>query len=723
MIVYLIIRCKFAPRLSMTKTFSIILFSFLSSNLFAQKDSSGEIKILNEIVVTSTRTENKLGNVAVPVSVINKKTINQAGSLRLKDILQEQAGLNLTNGFGAGIQMQGLSPDYTLLLLNGEPLVGRTAGVLDINRIGISNIKKIEIVKGPSSSLYGSEAMAGVVNIITEDSYKKSLETNIRYGFGNPDKGWIAPTDKEVFKNVDFNFNGSTVYKKTSLRFSSNSFYIDGISYRPYSTLRVPQPIWRLTNQFHLNHSFSSKTNLNLTVRHGYDYIKQELSVGNLGSISNSYGREANSDLNINPTLSHNFNNKIKSTLRLYKTQYNGSQKLSFTDKPDSIYDDEFRQNFLRAENQTDFNWKKNRLAIGAGYSADEANSTRYDNVKNKKNNTIISAFIQNEWMPFDKMTIIAGMRYDHNKLFAAAFSPKLAARYSINKKISFNASIGRGFKAPDFRQLYLNFTNNAAGGYSVFGSIDAVKIINQIQSLGQISEIKDDFYKLTALTPEYSTGINIGSTIAITKKMLFNFNFFRNDIEALIDVRQVATKANGAQIFSYINIKNAYTKGGEAELNWQLTKQLKVSSGYQYLLTADKDDIKNINSKKVYTRNNDGISRLLVKSEYVGLPNRSKHMANIKLSYENKHDFFATARLMYKSKWYVSDKDGNGLINTNDEAANSYTLINLSAGKKINKLISMNIGMDNMLNYQDATYLPNLQGRMIYVTANFKLK
>jgi outer membrane receptor for ferrienterochelin and colicins len=69
----------------MTKTFSIILFCFLSFPLFAQKDSTGEIKLLNEIVVTSTRTENKLGNVAVPVSVINKKTINQSGSLRLKD--------------------------------------------------------------------------------------------------------------------------------------------------------------------------------------------------------------------------------------------------------------------------------------------------------------------------------------------------------------------------------------------------------------------------------------------------------------------------------------------------------------------------------------------------------------------------------------------------------------------------------------------------------------
>jgi outer membrane receptor for ferrienterochelin and colicins len=121
-------------------------------------------KELSEVVVTATRNERKLGNLAVPVNIISQKTIQQAASLRLRDILQEQTGLFLTSGFGTGVQMQGLNPDYTLILIDGEPLVGRTSGVLDLNRITIGNIKKIEIVKGPSSSLYGSEALAGVIN-------------------------------------------------------------------------------------------------------------------------------------------------------------------------------------------------------------------------------------------------------------------------------------------------------------------------------------------------------------------------------------------------------------------------------------------------------------------------------------------------------------------------------------------------------------------------------
>ncbi len=137
---------------------------------FSQFDST--VINLNEVVVTATRSERKLGNVAVPVSIVSAKNIQQAASLRLNDILNEQAGLFLTSGFGTGVQMQGLNPDYTLILINGEPLIGRTAGVLDLNRITVGNIQKIEIVKGPSSSLYGSEAMAGVINIITKQPIK-----------------------------------------------------------------------------------------------------------------------------------------------------------------------------------------------------------------------------------------------------------------------------------------------------------------------------------------------------------------------------------------------------------------------------------------------------------------------------------------------------------------------------------------------------------------------
>jgi outer membrane receptor for ferrienterochelin and colicins len=162
----------------MYKTTAILIATIISLTGFAQFDSLHAVQ-MNEVVITATRTERKLGNVAVPVRIIQQKTIQQAGSLRIKDILQEQAGLFITSSFGAGVQMQGLNPDYTLILIDGEPLVGRTGGVLDLNRLTVGNIRKIEIVKGPSSSLYGSEAMAGVINIITDRTFQKQCRCEI----------------------------------------------------------------------------------------------------------------------------------------------------------------------------------------------------------------------------------------------------------------------------------------------------------------------------------------------------------------------------------------------------------------------------------------------------------------------------------------------------------------------------------------------------------------
>ena len=171
-----------------------VIFLFASSTAtYAQTatDSSfhshlKQYNIKEETVVTATRTERKLSNVAIPTKIITQKSIKQAGSMRLSDILQEQSGLFLTSGFGTGVQMQGLNPDYTLIMINGEPLVGRTSGVLDLNRLAVGNIKKIEIVKGPSSSLYGSEAMAGVINIITDQTFNDfKLHIEFRYPEGS----------------------------------------------------------------------------------------------------------------------------------------------------------------------------------------------------------------------------------------------------------------------------------------------------------------------------------------------------------------------------------------------------------------------------------------------------------------------------------------------------------------------------------------------------------
>ena len=660
----------------------------------------------NEIIVTATRTEKKLGNVAVPVTLISSKQIAQAGSVRLADILQEQTGLFLTAGFGAGVQMQGLNPDYTLILLNGEPLVGRTAGILDLNRITVGNIKQIEIVKGPSSSLYGSEAMAGVINIITTAPKRNEFALSARYG---------------SFNTSDINATYNYSKNKFSYQGFVNNCHTSGFSLRPNSQTSLVTPINRFTQQHQLGYQFSDKTKLSGSVRFNRERITNEIAVENNGVIVNSEGKESNNDANISASLSHRFNSSVKTNAKLYATTFTSEQELATSSG--APYTDYFKQRFLRFESQTDFSILKNiETSVGAGYLLDRANSTRYDKKESTKENAVGYAFFQSEWKLLDKLVIIGGARYDHNALFAAAFSPKLALKYTLTNNINFKASVGRGFKAPDFRQLYLNFTNTAAGGYSVFGAIEAQKIINALKSIGQIASVESDFYNLSALQPEFSTGYHASFDYTASKKHTFSVGLFYNNINNLIDSRLVAYRNGGAQIFSYLNVKTAYTKGLELNADYKIGKYYSVTSGYQFLLSGDASELDKIKEGKVFTRDNNGYSKRLSMSDYVGLPNRSKHQLNLKFQYQ-KEEAFASLRALYRSSWHVTDTDGNGLFNTNDAKATGFIQLNATVGLRTSKKITVQLGCNNMLNYKDPINMPNFFGRSGFIAINYSIK
>lgn len=118
---------------------------------------------LAPVVVTATRAERRAEEVGVPVSVIGRQEIESQGAARMTDLLANQPGLTINTDHGSGLQMRGLGPEYTLILVDGKPIVGRTAGTLDLDRLTTANVERVEIVRGPTSSLYGSDALAGVV--------------------------------------------------------------------------------------------------------------------------------------------------------------------------------------------------------------------------------------------------------------------------------------------------------------------------------------------------------------------------------------------------------------------------------------------------------------------------------------------------------------------------------------------------------------------------------
>lgn len=689
------------------KKYNLFLYLLSPVLVFGQKEMVKDTLFANgdSVVVTATRSERKLSNITVPVTIINAKTIQQNGSLRLTDILREQTGLTLTSGFGAGVQLQGLNPDYTIILINGEPLVGRTAGVLDLNRISLGNIKKIEIVKGPSSSLYGSEAMAGVINIITDASTSIPLQASLRYG---------------TYNTLDANVNNTMASKTVFYQGFYNYYNTDGYSIRPNSNNRVTTPINRVTTSQQFKYNVSDNTTLVFNTRLTDENIKSNITVSNGGVSINSNGNEHNTDINLAGTLNHRFSNTLKTSFRSYLTNYISSQDLlTLSGAP---YNDLLNHLFQRVENQTDWTLSKTLSGIfGAGAVWEGVKSSRYDSEKVRKNNTIQYGFTQWEWNPISKLILIGGVRFDQNAQYASAWSPKLSMLYKINPQHKIKLSIGQGFKAPDFRQLYLDFTNAAAGNYSVFGSAEAQKVIGQLNSLGQIGALYSNFYLLKSLQPESSIGIHLSWDCEPNQKTFISVQVFRNDIKNLIQVEQVGSYVSGAQIFSYLNIGRAFTQGVELETKYHINQQWSWSGGYQYIITGDKDQITQINNGTVYTRDANGYSKKLTLSDYLGLPNISKHKAQFKINYLTTNGLFANFRMVYRSRWAVNNINGNDVYDSGDTFAAGYVSLHTSVGKDYNNGISLQLGCDNISNYIDALNLSNLPGRTFFATIKFQ--
>ena len=135
---------------------------------FTPTELTTNIFKLDEIVVTGTKTERRLKNTPVITEVITRSEIEATGAENIGEALEHRVGVVVDrDAHGDGVQLQGLDSDYILILLDGEPQVGRIAGKLDLARISVENVERIEIVKGASSALFGSAAMGGVINVIT----------------------------------------------------------------------------------------------------------------------------------------------------------------------------------------------------------------------------------------------------------------------------------------------------------------------------------------------------------------------------------------------------------------------------------------------------------------------------------------------------------------------------------------------------------------------------
>ena len=124
---------------------------------------------MSSIVITGTRTERYLKDVPVTTQVLKGLKLRESGAIDVSHLLNELTGVSVVeNQFGTGVELSGFGADHILVMVDGMEILGRTNGQLDISQIATDQIERVEVVKGASSALYGSEAMGGIINIITK---------------------------------------------------------------------------------------------------------------------------------------------------------------------------------------------------------------------------------------------------------------------------------------------------------------------------------------------------------------------------------------------------------------------------------------------------------------------------------------------------------------------------------------------------------------------------
>lgn len=684
----------------------------LSDTLFG----SGE-----PLVITSTRVAGKLSNVAVPVTMVAAKQIQQTGLLRLQDVLQEQTGLAVVNAplasslngypnpFGQGIQMMGLDPAYTLILLDGEPLVGRNAGIVNLGRVAIGNIQQLEIVKGPSSCLYGSEAMAGVINILTQKPQGNRVDFQVYGASRNTTSATLSLSHQKH----------STGIQAFLHQFNSGGYDLD-----PATFGKTVDPYQITSANLKWVQDISAKSQITLSFRLNQQNQQNRYQIQSQATPEIVSGKSTEQDATAFFQWQYQLPGSAKLNLRSFVNTYENTAYVNL-EKTGTRFDElNFRQQLIKQEVQLQFpKVLYGQIVAGAGFMVDAVAASRYQ--ENPSLNTWY-AFAQQEWkIPAYHITLIAGARIDERQDFRAKLSPRLAIAWKPDQHWKIAASIGGGFKAPDFRHLYLNY-NNPQIGYSLLGAKTLPQELLRLQQAGLLqSGAQIDPYLTPAnLLPEYGMGFH-GSAGYRTTGWQASLGIFYNEIHHLIDFFSLPfTRSNGLPVYSYHNVGRIYTRGLEADIQVTISAQLKCSVGYQYLEAKDRDVVEAIAAQKVYRRDPQTfVTERVTQQDYQGLPNRSKHTAQIKLGYEQPATgFYANLRAIYRSPYGWMDINGNQIIDDPREMTSGFTLLNFTAAKAITKNTSMQLGIENILNYTQPVQQPQLPGRTFFVSLQCSL-
>ena len=623
---------------------------------------------LNEVVVTGTGTHNRLKNTPIAVDIISQKELQNVSFSSFENTMMALTpSLSFTpNAMGSNLQLNGLSNRYVLILVDGKRLAGDVSGNIDLSRINMQNIKRIEILKGAASSLYGSEAIGGVINVIT-DKPKDGLfvSSNTRYA------EWGQFTQS---LNLDINskwLSSSTSYQRNQA---------DGWQLNPQEINKKGQLVD--TYKQPVNPYYSDVLTQRFTVN-----ASKSLSMYAEGSLfdrklkrSADYGYSLKyKDYSIGTGAKYMLKDKAIINLDMYTDNFDYLKVYTADSKTYKVGDEtlERRQKYYDVNLKSSFNaGNYNRITLGSQYQVNYLDSKR-DIADGSRDVYTLSFYAQDEIRLLDKkLQIVPGIRYVYNETFKNRLTPKMAVMYSLDH-FNFRASYAAGYRAPDLKYLFSNTESKASNGKTTL--VLANRNLNPESS---------NYYSLNA---EYFNSF-----------FSLSVNGYINDVRNLIklvDLYPIPAEYEEKfdNVKRYANASKVKIKGLDINLNSYFGHGLSLGLAYSYVDTKDYDTGKQL--EKI-----------------------SRHTGTVSGNW-NKKWWILDSNINFngrlQSKRYYAAEDGRNV-----------NLWNLSTRHRFNSFNGLDLepgfGIENIFNFVDdrpygVNYATLSPGRVVYISMSIK--
>lgn len=525
------------------ETKTLVLESDVTGNLVVRLKKS--LLNLDEVTVTGTRTEKTVAETPVMTRIVPSEVLQRNDFESMIDVLEYNIpGLRFnTDPRGNNIQVQGLENSYILILVDGERLSTTPGGPIDFDRLTTANIKKIEVLKGAASALYGSSAMGMVINIIT-DIPKRPLEgwAKVRYGKYN---------DLQLDAGVGMKYKG--FYAQTLFNRTSSDGY-DLTPETPESFTENPSHHMTIEEKLGWNNQYSRIT------------VKGSLYWGEVEnpweSTAPTHYRSLTKTLQVNAE--HAFNDRYK----LYGTYagdfYTRKTVYDFLYLPDSTNAWSHEQTVRLVDEFKPWD----NLVIVKGF---EWNGTKnYNKMQYGKEKTIrdmddANLFAQADWMITDRLEVIGGFRYTHNSEFGSAFTPKINLMYSPGN-FKIRAGYSRGFKTPCLTELYSDFN---------MGSVS--------HNIGNPD-----------LKAEHSDYFSVSGEYTWQGRLMLTAELYQNTVDNKInsynvDIEDPKPGELGTEL-RYENVKGVRIRGAEATATYYPVSALLLRTSYAFCDALNKE-------------------------------------------------------------------------------------------------------------------------------------